>query len=219
MTKNLPAITNEDKRVAAALHLHATATGAASQMAVAAAKCGLELKAIKKELGTGNWVPWFEAHLEKAGLTLRTGQRYMALADGLKGKALRNDNVSFLALLDSAPSKLSQAEQKTLTKEVSKITDGKALSELYQDFGISKKPQGAGAKGGKAKEKDDDTSESTEDAGEVAAAGNEAQTQQLIDLLTEGLADKWWNVCNTATRKKLHGLLVDVQAAVKETLT
>jgi hypothetical protein len=216
MTKQLPALRDQEARVAAALKFHHSAQASAAQMAVAAAKCGLELKAIKRECGHGGWEPFFESHFAGEGLSLRTAQRYIALADGLKSKALKNDTVSFLPLLDTAPSALTQAQQKTLTKEVGKLTDGATLSDLYQDFGIVKKPQGSGAKGGAKAGSEEEAPPA--DSAEVLLEGKKAQTEQLIALLTEALTDRPFNATDKKTRKKLHGLLVDVQSAVKETL-
>lgn len=216
MTKNLPALANQQERVAAALRYHHAAQASAAQMAIAAAKCGLELKAIKKECGHGPWVDFFENHFQEHGLSLRTAQKYMALADGLKGKALKNESGAFLALLDSPPSKLTEAESKKLTKDLGKVTDGATLSELYQDFGLVKRPQGAGAKGGKkAKANQGDDGEVTP---ELIAAGKVATTEALVTALEEALADKPWNAADEKLRKKLHGLLEDVRSSVKEAL-
>lgn len=228
MTKNLPAIPDQDKRVASALRLHAAASASAAQMAIAAAKCGLELKAIKKDVGHGAFEAFFASEFATHGLSLRTAQKYMALADGLKGKALKNESGAFLKLLDAAPSTLSDKDQATLTKAVGKVTDGKALSELYQDFGIVKKPQGSGAKGGKPKaatttpegtsEADADAEPETDANTSKIPAGWEERAYHLNQLLEEALTDGWWNDCTEAHRRTLHGNLVDAQARVAETL-
>lgn len=213
MSKNLPALPQQDRRVATVVQYHQMAGNAAAQMAVAAAICGMELKAIKKELGHGLWDEWFAANLEGEGLSLRTAQRYMALADGIKDKALKNDTVSFLSLLDAAPSKLSDTQRERLSKSVAKATDGATLAELYQVHGIVKKPQGGGSKGGGGGRKP-----KTEENAEVLAEGRRQQTEQLIKSLTEALTDSIWNAATKENRKKLHGLLVDAAAQVKETL-
>jgi hypothetical protein len=229
--KNLPAIRDLDARVARILHQHAIIAGAAAQMAVTAALAGLELKALKKECGHGNWEEFFARHIERHGLKLRTAQNYMALADGLKGKALKNATDSFLLLLEKAPSDLKKADQEKLTKAVAKVADGATLSELYQDLGIVKKPQGSGAKGGNTRGKESGGS-ATEtnsvgaeggkdnDSDDVDAAATLAgdQTKRLTNLIDEALRDRPFNAATKAERTKLHGLLVDLTAAVKETL-
>lgn len=223
--KNLPAIRDLDARVARILHQHAIIAGAAAQMAVTAALAGLELKALKKECGHGNWEEFFAKHIERHGLKLRTAQNYMALADGLKGKALKNASDSFLPLLEKPPSELNKADQAKLTKAVAKVADGATLSQLYQDLGIVKKPQGSGAKGGNTRGKDAageeaEPSEAGSTGSEVdtAAALAGDQTKRLINLIDEALRDRPFNAATKAERTKLHGLLVDLTAAVKETL-
>ncbi len=225
MSKNLPAITDQEKRIASVLHLHQIVMASASQMAVAAAKAGLEFKALKKDVGHGPWEEFFAKNFA-GNISLRTTQRYMALADGLKGKALKNDTaVSFLKLLECAPSALSEKDQATLTKAVAKATDGKALSELYQDFGIAKKPQGSGAKGGntrKAKEAGDtssasETPETATQESEIPA-DVDPRAWKLNQLLEEALLDGWWNDCPESFRKTLHGNLTDAHTRVATTL-
>ncbi len=215
MSKNSAIALIQETRIDALLRYHQTVMSAAAQMAVAAAKCGLEMKAIKKELGHGNWEPWFEANLASRGFSLRTGQRYMALADGLKGKLLKNDTGAVFELLDSAPSALTVKQQQTLTKAVSKAADGKTVSELYEIMGIAKKPQGSGAKGGNTRKGDKEPTEATN--AEVLVAGQREQVKQLGALLAEYLTDRPWNVCDLAERQQLHGLLVDAAHAVKDT--
>ncbi|MCX6953374.1 MAG: hypothetical protein NTV51_14575 [Verrucomicrobia bacterium] len=226
MTKNLPAIPDQEKRIASVLHLHQIVMAAASQMAVAAAKAGLEFKALKKEVGHGAWEEFYAKNFAST-ITLRTAQKYMALADGLKGKALKNESAgSFLKLLECAPSALSKTEQATLTKAVAKATDGKALSDLYQDFGIVKKPQGSGAKGGNTHK---DKPEATEPGGDSTTADTpptaseipanvDPRAWKLNQLLEEALLDGWWNDCPVEFRKTLHGNLVDAGTRVGATL-
>ena len=215
------ATTSQSKRVAEALRLHQIVLTSASQMAVAAALAGLEFVALKKEVGHGKWEGFFDQNFgEKVGL--RTAQKYMALADGLKGKALKHGaGGSFLPLLEAAPSDLTKADQERLAKAVAKATDGKALGELYQDFGIAKKPQGSGAKGGNTRTLK--STATTTPAPEVSEAEAQAtllrgKTERFTALLDEALLDKPWHAAPTAQRKKLYGLLVDLTAAVKETL-
>lgn len=215
--KNLPAIPDQDKRLAEVLRLHQIVLTSAAQMAVAAAKAGLEFKALKKDVGHGAWEEYFAQHFDGQGITLRTAQNYMRLADGLKSKALKNaTGVSFLKLLDTAPSELSKDNQEKLTKAVAKMTDGASLTDLYKEMGIVKKAQGSGAKGGNTH--DDKTPPKEMQTAEVVAEGNRASTRLLTTALEEALLDKPFHAATKADRKKLHGLLIDVAAAIKETL-
>jgi len=219
MKKHLPAITDQEKRVAAALHFHEMASTSAAQMAIAAAKCGLELKAIKKDLGHGAFEQWFGAHLDRDGFRLRTAQKYMALADGLKGKVIKNAPGAFLELLDSAPSKLSEQQQRSLTKAVSKMTDGATLTELYRDFGIAKKPQGSGATGGKKDSKPEATAPTPPPpTPSTIPAGWDVQAHDLNSLLVEALTDGWWNDCTEERRRELLGNLTDAATQISATL-
>lgn len=212
-------IRDQDKRVANALAHHHAATASAAQMAVSAALCGLELKAIKKEIGHGGWGNFFDTHFAGHGLSERTGRNYIALAEGLKSKTLKSATVADLKLLEAAPSTLSAAQQQTLAKHVGRLTDGATLTELYQDYGIVKRPQGHGAKGG-------DTSQhrtakpTPEEQAELAQAEAKVNTAALCDLLADALKEpgRYWNLCDTATKKKLHGLLEDARVAVKGVL-
>ncbi len=216
MSKNLPILANQDKRLAEVLRLHQIINASAAQMAVATALAGLELKALKKELGHGNWEDYFADHLARHGLSDRTARRYMALADGLKNKALKSDTVAVLELLDTAPSELKPAEQAKLTKAVAKVIDGATLSELYQDMGIAKKPQGAAAKGGKLK-KDADDDEPDEPV-MTEAEGRRLRVATLITTLTEALADEPWHAGTFEQRAELHGLFVDCANKLAKTL-
>jgi hypothetical protein len=114
---------------------------------------------------------------------------------------------------------LKPADQEKLTKAVAKVTDGATLSELYQDMGIVKKPQGSGAKGGKItkpEEKDKPLTPAEQAAAE--AEGRRLRVTTLITTLTEALADAPWNAGTKDQREELHGLLVDTATAVAATL-
>jgi hypothetical protein len=109
---------------------------------------GLQLKAEKKKAGHGKWETWVEGNCD---YDVRTAQRYMKLADGVKGRALKNDNVSFFKLLESTPADLTPTQQEKLLAAVNKLTDGETLASLYEGFGILKLPAGAGLRGKKRK--------------------------------------------------------------------
>lgn len=124
---------------------HRAAKNSAAQMAVYAVLAGLELARIKEALPHGTFTEFVEGQLE---INERTARRYMSLADRVKNKALKTDTVSVLALLDSAPSNLNKADSEQLQKLVHKVTDGASVSQLYQEFGIAKVPQGSATTGG-----------------------------------------------------------------------
>lgn len=212
--KKTLALRDQDKRIATALRHHHAASASAAQMAVSAALCGLELRAIKKEIGHGGWGEFFATHFEAHGLSERTSRNYMALAEGLKSKTLKSATVADLVLLEAAPSALTSAQQQTLAKHVGKLTDGATLAELYRDYGIVKAAQGSGAKGG-----DTSAHRATKEEREALEIQTlKSDTDHLCLVLADALKRSIWNPCDTATRKKLHGLLIDASAAVKDTL-
>jgi hypothetical protein len=116
---------------------------------------GVELARQKKEAGRGNWEQWVEENCE---FNIRTAQRYMALAEGVRSRALgkylgKTTVVSFLELLEKPPGSLSPEQQIMLLKSVHKLTDGETVQELYLDFGIISKAKMLGGKQESTKEK------------------------------------------------------------------
>lgn len=142
-TKLQPVI--QQASIDAVKRYHRAAKNSAAQMAVYAVLAGLELAQIKKALPHGEFLPFVEATFD---FSIRAAQRYASLAEGIKNKALKNDTVSYLPLLDCAPSELSPAKAEQLSKLIHKASDGSTISQLYQEFGIAKAPQGSGTKGG-----------------------------------------------------------------------
>lgn len=145
MSKQLPTPVIQQTSIDAVNRYHRAAKNSAAQMAVYAVLAGLELAKIKEALPHGTFTEFVERQLE---INERTAQRYIRLADGVKNKALKTDTVSVLALLDSAPSDLTPAKAEQLQKLVHKVTDGAGVSQLYQEFGIAKVPQGSATTGG-----------------------------------------------------------------------
>ena len=102
----------------------------------------------KKKVGHGGWDLWVAENCE---FNLRTAQRYIALAIGVKNKALQHnikDTSELIPLLRTPVDELSPKNQEHLLYLVHKLTDGQTVQQLYMDFGITKAPQGSGAKGG-----------------------------------------------------------------------
>lgn len=122
-----------------ALHnyYHRSAQAAAAQAAHFAVLCGLELARLKVELShVTNWQQWVGANCE---FSYETGQRYIRVAEGIKGKALKSaQSAEAIALLETAPSKLDSKGRATLVQTVGKVTEGDTLRQLYLDFGIIK---------------------------------------------------------------------------------
>lgn len=124
---------------------HRNAMLSAAQSACWLVFAGVELKRQKREVGHGKWEAWVEENCEYGD---RTARKYMDLAEGVKDKLLkaaakRNPDSDLnagevLALMQKPAGELLDGEQLTLLKAVHHLTDGATVSELYQDFGITK---------------------------------------------------------------------------------
>ena len=122
---------------------HTIAKRAGEQMATAAVCAGLELLALQKELKRTDTSVSFEQFLtnraEDLGFGARTGFRYTALASSLKSKLLKTMDGRIVALLDRAPSAMSEREAEILGAAVRKSIEGASLSELYEELGITRR--------------------------------------------------------------------------------
>jgi hypothetical protein len=130
-------------------HYHRCAQTAAAQAAQYAVLCGLELQKVRDQLAKpgkrndnlpealrGGWESWVKANCD---FSPDSARNYMRVAEGIKGKALRECSTpEAIALLDLAPSAMPKAQRENLLKSVSKLTDGQTLQQLYMDFGITK---------------------------------------------------------------------------------
>lgn len=135
-------------------YFHRAAMLSTAQAACFLVLAGAELQRQKKAMQRGQWEPWVEANCE---FSIDSAQRYMALANGVRNRALKGalggEDADFMALLATPGHQLDDAQQRTLLQAVHKLTDGETVQQLYLDFGITKKPKrkggGDGAKGDK----------------------------------------------------------------------
>jgi len=141
-SKALSIVPSFDVNIAHIRDYHRLAMNSAAQTTCAAAMVGLELQKVKvalKKNDTGVvFGKWLEDHESDIGFTTRTAQRYMALAENLKSKLLKSQDNSVIALIGKAPSDLNDRQVKTLLLAIHKSVDGQSLSELYEDFGITR---------------------------------------------------------------------------------
>jgi hypothetical protein len=131
---------------------HRCAQTAAAQATAYAILCGLELQRIRSEVSSkggrpkklptalsgvsDGWEKWVE---DNCDFSAKTAQRYIAVADGVKGRLAQSTaSRTLAAIVDIAPSSLNEAQRATLLKSVSKVTEGQTLQQLYLDFGITK---------------------------------------------------------------------------------
>jgi hypothetical protein len=148
--KALAVVPSFDVNIAHIRDYHRLAMNSAAQTTCAAAMVGLELQkvkvALKKSATGGTFDDWLEQHEEQIGFSRRTAFRYTALAENLKSKLLKSQDHSVVVLIGKAPSDLNDRQVKTLLLAMHKSVDGQSLSELYEDFGITRKAHGASLK-------------------------------------------------------------------------
>lgn len=154
---------------------------------------------------------WAEVIKRELGIGEETARRYREM---FKAARKRVPLLDADELLDTPMRDMPELKQKQLLAAVQKVTDGQTAQQLMWDWGMAKKPQGSAARGGVRTPKGD--AEPKLGPAEAAAELARKQTDDLIALLDEALLDKPFHAATKAQREKLHGLLVDLAAAVKE---
>lgn len=156
---------------------------------------------------------WEEALKQQLGISKATAWRWMEMAKAARPRLAKSD-LQLGSILQKHPGSLTPAEQELLKRTVHKISDGRTQMEFLLEEGMIKKPQGSAAKGGA---KGNGPAAKLTPAEATTQLARE-QTTRLIALLEEALTDKPFNSGTKAQRTQLHGLLVDLTSAVKETL-
>jgi hypothetical protein len=105
-----------------------------------AAKCGLLLRAAKDLVKPGGFEVWFERR--EFGLSKMTRCKYMRLADRLYAEAGSKPGLllSIQPGTDGLPAAFKFDEDRLLMILVS-VSDGRSLSDLYDDWDITQRPQ------------------------------------------------------------------------------
>lgn len=126
--------------VANVVLFHHMANNSASQAVLFAAKCGAELNRAKEICGHGQFGKWIAKNIPE--ISNRTMQRYMILADTLEKKISKYDTMTNLQSIDLKalpdPRDIKSFSKCGVSEMVQKVTDGKSLSRLYEEFGIIK---------------------------------------------------------------------------------
>ncbi len=129
----------------------------ASKFAHASLACqvmvGFELAALKAELGVAPGQPeknsgtdarilsWEEIVEKEAGISRRTANRFMEMAEGIKPKLARMKGEPLLReLIKTSPGDWSEDDSKTLFKALHEVTSGKTQGEFLCEIGAAKKP-------------------------------------------------------------------------------
>lgn len=180
---------------------------------------GVELLAQKKACKHGEWEKLFQTADGKNdsavvfGMNLRTAQRYMGLAQGAK------KSITELQALCGSDLPLSQMpleDRERIVKAVRKVADGQTYQQLALDFDIAKKPHGSGARGGnKGKGKGDGDEETLEGDTPEEQAAIAIWKPIVTDLELEGMQEDSWAKLPDKWKKRLKGVLTDLNKRVK----
>lgn len=186
---------------------------------------GLELIAIKKELGythggarnssaKDSHLTWEDLVKRELGIGKDTARTWMAMADAMKPRLKKLEGgLAALPLLELPPAQWTEEQSGQLTKAVKKLTDGKTQLAFLEELGLAKKPRGAGAKGGHQP----GDGETPADTPEQRAI--DIWTPILKDLGLEGLDEKSWVHLpdrGPISRETLAGLVRDLSEAMRE---
>lgn len=159
------------------------------QHATGAILIGMELLALKEEVGHGAFTEIFEKQIERPRFSYRSAARYMQDAARIQKRIAKTGNTKLLHFLDVAPSDMSVAVRRELTEVIGNITDGRNLSDLRGALGARNPPQlTEGAEKG---------------SGEEAELAAHARCwQELCKRLTEAAVHrKTWKFLNADTRR------------------
>jgi hypothetical protein len=175
---------------------------------------GVELRAAKKDVKHGEWTNLFiDADHKNARacafeMSIRTAQKYMEMADAAKR------NIPELRTLNGEQSlaDLPKEQQEKIVKAICKVADGSTYQQLALEWGIAKKPRGAGARGGHRPGAGDDGTLEGDTPEEQAAIG--IWKPMIHDLEHEGLTEKSWANLPDKYREKLNGVLVDLKKLI-----
>jgi hypothetical protein len=156
------------ERVERILALHAGAREALDRFVERVVMCGVELLALKAQVGHAKWSGFFEENLAARGFSERSALRYMEAAKVARRRLTAAGNGP-LAML--GPDGLAGADGAALREALSDTTDATTWEQLWMDFGLMRaaRPRG-GARAAGAKEQ------------HVLADGETADHSAALDL-------------------------------------
>jgi hypothetical protein len=138
------------ERVERILALHAGAREALDRFVERVVMCGVELLALKAQVGHAKWSGFFEENLAARGFSERSALRYMEAAKVARRRltAAGNDPLAMLG-----PDGLAGADGAALREALSDTTDATTWEQLWMDFGLMRaaRPRG-GARAAAEKE-------------------------------------------------------------------
>ena len=138
------------ERVERILALHAGAREALDRFVERVVMCGVELLALKAQVGHAKWSGFFEENLAARGFSERSALRYMEAAKVARRRltAAGHDPLAMLG-----PDGLAGADGAALREALSDTTDATTWEQLWMDFGLMRaaRPRG-GARAAAEKE-------------------------------------------------------------------
>jgi hypothetical protein len=107
-------------------------------------RCGLELLALKKEVGHGKFLKFFEQNLSRQRFQIRHAQNYMAVAQAVKAKIAGQEGGMALLLNGEESGDGGEAQFTAIRETLADMTDARSWQQLWMDFGLMRSPQQRG---------------------------------------------------------------------------
>jgi len=168
--------------------------------------CGLELTALKKQVGHGKWLGFFEDNLEGERFSYRTSARYMAVAKAAKAKFAKLGNFDETRLL-AAPSEMQEADLDAIRAAIADMTDATSWQQIMLDLGLvrQEKPRGGYHPG---------DGDATREAEEMTYR---ALWPKMVDHLWDhAVKQKTYAYLTQAQLEGIRGKLIDITRAIRE---
>ena len=103
-------------------------------------RCGLELLALKKEVGHGKFLKFFEQNLSRQRFQIRHAQNYMAVAQAVKAKIAGQEGGMALLLNGEESGDGGEAQFSAIRETLADMTDARSWQQLWMDFGLLRSP-------------------------------------------------------------------------------
>ena len=171
-----------------------------NQYAAGCVLIGMELTALKKDLGHGAFMETFSKRIERPRFGYKSAQRFMRVAEQIRMKLATSAGMKLgeALCLALAPSAMGEDQRLELMAKVGQACAGKTMQQLMLDFGGGKKalPPAGGSSDDEAKK----------DAAFWTAHYTEAWTETVADL-TKLAQKKSLGFLNDEKLKELRGEL------------
>jgi hypothetical protein len=129
-----------------------TAQEAMATFAENVVRCGFELLLLKKKVGHGKWLKFFEQNLARKGFQERHAQNYMQVATAVRAKLGGSEAAATLLLGGEDGTEPPADHQFEVIRDtLADMTDARSWNQLMMDFGLLRSPvQRGGDHGGGA---------------------------------------------------------------------